>query len=105
MPPAVVTRVFPATVRSEAKRLVDDAVVEKKFVVVALDPVALRKVKFWRVDDPVARRFANERVPVAVMFAAEMFPEMSAFPCTERVCDGVVVPIPKFPEASIVVLV
>ncbi len=45
------------------KRLVDDAVVEKKFVVVAWVPVALTKVKFWRVEDPVIRScppiFAN----------------------------------------------
>ncbi len=38
------------------KRLVLDAVVEKKLVVVALEPVALMKVKFCKVDDPVARK-------------------------------------------------
>ena len=31
------------------KRLVDEAVVEKELVVVALVPVAFKKVKFWRV--------------------------------------------------------
>ena len=39
-----------------AKRFVDDAVVLKKLVVVAADPVALMKVKFWSVLDPVAKR-------------------------------------------------
>ena len=34
------------------KRLVELAVVAKKFVVVAEVPVALTKVKFWRVLDP-----------------------------------------------------
>ena len=38
------------------KRLVDEAVVEKKLVVVAEEPVAFKKVKFWRVEDPVTRR-------------------------------------------------
>jgi len=32
-------------------------------VVVAAEPVALTKVKFWRVDDPVRRRFAKVLSP------------------------------------------
>ena len=36
----------------DRKRLVVDAVVEKKLVVMALVPVALMKVKFWRVVEP-----------------------------------------------------
>ena len=36
--------------------MVELAVVEKKLVVVALLPVALMKVKFWRVDEPVAKK-------------------------------------------------
>ena len=40
-----------------ALRFVDDAVPAKKFVVVALVPVALTKVKFWRVEDELTRRF------------------------------------------------
>ena len=45
-----------------AKRLVLDAVVAKKLVVVAEVPVAVVKVKFWRVEDPVTKRepFAAE---------------------------------------------
>lgn len=39
-----------------AKRLVDEAVVEKKLVVVAEVPVALEKVKFWSVVEPVTRK-------------------------------------------------
>lgn len=38
-------------------RFVEEAVVEKKLVVVAADPVAFTKVKFWRVEEPVRRRF------------------------------------------------
>ena len=48
------------------KRLVDDATDAKKLVVVAADPVAFTKVKFWRVEEPVAAMFAAERVPVRV---------------------------------------
>src|SRR3989338_5281744 len=38
-------------------------------------------------------------VPVAVMLAAEIFPEKSPFPCTESLNseDGAVVPMPKYP--------
>ena len=45
------------------KRLVEDAVVEKKLVVVAEVPVALVKVKFWRVVELVRRRVAGLREP------------------------------------------
>ena len=38
------------------KRLVVEAVVEKKLVVVAEVPVAFPKVKFWRVVEPTTRR-------------------------------------------------
>ena len=38
------------------KRLVDDAVVLKKLVVVALVPVAFLKVKCWRVVEPTTKR-------------------------------------------------
>jgi hypothetical protein len=46
------------------KRLVDDAVVEKWLVVVALVEVELRKVMFWRVEEPVTRRLAIEAIEV-----------------------------------------
>ena len=67
--------VVPASkVRVEAKRLVDDAVVEKKFVVVAEVPVAFTNVKFWRVVEPV-----NASVPITpvppVMLVAKRFVE------------------------------
>ena len=49
------------------KRFVVEAVVEKKLVVVALVPVALTKVKFCNVDEPVTKRLDKvERPPVAV---------------------------------------
>jgi hypothetical protein len=50
-----------------AKRLVEEAVVAKELVVVACVPVALTKVKFWSVEEPVARMFANVASPFPVM--------------------------------------
>lgn len=41
------------------KRLVELAVVENKLVVVAEVPVALTKVKFWRVEEAVAKILAK----------------------------------------------
>ena len=38
-------------------------------------------------------------VPVAVIFADEIFPDMRIFPCTERSVLGVFVPSPKNPCA------
>jgi hypothetical protein len=46
-----------------AKRLVEEAVVVKLFVVVALVPVAFTKVKFWRVEEPLTRRLAIVESP------------------------------------------
>ena len=51
--PPLVVKTVPPTARFEAKRFVELAVVAKKFVVVALVPVAFTKVKFWKVVDPV----------------------------------------------------
>jgi len=49
------------------KRFVLDAVVAKRLVVVAFVVVELSPVKFWRVEEPVTRRFESvERPPVAV---------------------------------------
>ena len=41
------------------KKLVVDALVEKRFVVVAEVPVAFMNVKFCKVEEPAARRFPN----------------------------------------------
>ena len=51
------------TVRFERLAFVPVKLVENKLVVVADVPVAFRKVKFWRVDDPVASMLVAERVP------------------------------------------
>jgi hypothetical protein len=64
--PAVLMRPFP--VRSVKYSPLIPRFVVKRFVVVALDPVALRNVKFWSVDEPVARIFAAESVPDNVSF-------------------------------------
>jgi hypothetical protein len=67
---------FPETVSDPAvatprfelveNRFVDEAVVAKKFVVVAEVPVAVVKVKDWRVEEPLATMFCAVRVPVRV---------------------------------------
>ena len=46
--------------RDVEKRLVDEAVVAKKLVVVAFVPVALVKVNLCSVDEPVARKLVVE---------------------------------------------
>ena len=48
--------------KEAVKRLDDDAVVEKRLVVVAEVPVALTKVKFWRVVEPTMRRLPLESI-------------------------------------------
>lgn len=57
------------------------------------------------VTDPRVVAPDTERVPVAVMLAAVMFPEISALPWTERVWAGEVVPMPTLPEESMVMTV
>ena len=54
----VLNTVSDPKVEVEAKRLVELAVVAKKLVVVAEVPVALTKVKFCKVVEPVAKMFA-----------------------------------------------
>lgn len=54
-------------VRREEKRLVDEAVVEKKLVVVALVPVAVVKVKpLVKVDEAVERKPFKSPIVVEV---------------------------------------
>ena len=48
---------------------------------------------------PFTRMTGVVIVPVAVMFAPEMFPDTRIFPCTERSVLGVFVPSPKSPFA------
>src|SRR3989344_8364308 len=48
--------------------------------------------------DEAQRLSATLMDPVAVIFATlVIFPEISVLPCTERRCDGEVVPIPNKP--------
>lgn len=63
VPPVQVRTLFEAQVEVSPppkklveKRLVDEAFVAKKFVVVAEVPVAFRKVKCWSVVEPETRR-------------------------------------------------
>ncbi len=51
------------------------------------------------VEVPVPKTVS---VPVAVILATEVrFPEIKALPCTPKLCDGVVLPIPKPPPKAI----
>ena len=55
-------KLWPFTESTEVKRLVLDAVLEKKLVVVAEVPVAVLKVNDWRVVEALARMLV--KVPV-----------------------------------------
>ena len=86
----------------EVKRLVELAVVENKLVVVAEVPVAFRKVKFWRVVEPVARMFANVPRPVEESVFKNALPEtVSAVEdAYGKVLAVVVVPVKYAPTIS-----
>ena len=62
VPPAQVKTLFdwqverPAPLKRAVKRLVEEAVVLKKLVEVALELVELTAVKFWRVVEPTTKR-------------------------------------------------
>ena len=60
VPLAVELRVKPFKVKSWEKRLVDEAVVEKRLVVVAEVPVAFWKVKFCKVVEPITNKSPDE---------------------------------------------
>ena len=81
------TKPFPATVSSEEKRLVEEAVVEKRLVVVALVKMPVVEKKLVEV----------EKVVVELPWTMRL-PEMRPLPLTERACEGPVVPIPKKPK-------
>jgi len=93
---AVVVRV-PILALAE-KRLVDDAVVEKKLVVVALVPVALRKVKFCRVDEPFDKRLAKVPSPVDVKLPP--FPVLKKMLVEEAVVEKKLVVVADVPVAD-----
>ena len=77
----------------ESKR----ARVEKREVEVADVPVALLKVKFCRVVEPVRARFVTVTVPVAIRLVSVRLPENRAEPATEKREPGEVVPMPTKP--------
>jgi hypothetical protein len=96
----------PPTLRSEAERLVEEAVVAKKLVVVAEVPVALTKVKFWRVEDPERSRL--ERVvspPVAVSVPVKFAVDEIVWPLIkpEVIVPEVIFPRTEFPAVKLVV--
>jgi hypothetical protein len=69
----VTTKAFDPTFAKEANKFVVDAVVAKKFVVVAAVPVAIVNVKFWSVDDacdtkPLLAKIVIEDVGVRYPF-------------------------------------
>jgi hypothetical protein len=105
----------------DAKSRVLEAVVAKNDVVVAFVVVALMPVKFWSVDEPVARKllrkatpetvtavdeaYGNEeaaRVEVAVKMRPVICPAITASPVTESGVPGDDVAIPTSPAESII---
>ena len=65
------------------QRLVDEATEAKKLVVVAFVEVELREVKFWKVLEPVTRRFESEvKPPVAVSVPVKFAAEEMVWPFT-----------------------
>jgi hypothetical protein len=81
-------RLFMSPVR--AVMVVDEAVVAKKLVVVAAVPVALRKVKFWSVDELLASNWLKVPSPVVVIFPLEVIPPPVAVVKRRLVDDAVV---------------
>ncbi len=72
-----------------------------KLVVVALEVVALRAVKFWSVVEPVANMLSAVSVPVAVMLVAVKLPAKNPLPTTESAANGLVVPMPTLPPIKV----
>ena len=92
---------MPPTVRSEEKRLVDEAVVEKRLVVVAFVPVALMKVKFWRVEEPVRRRLERVvRPPVTLSVPVKLAAEEIVWSLIRPEVIGPAVRVPMLPEVE-----
>jgi hypothetical protein len=84
-----------------AARFVEEAVVAKKLVVVAEVPVALRKVKFWRVLEPVRRRFESVvNPPVAVRVPVKLAVDEIVWPLIK---PEVMAPRVEFPAVKVVV--
>ena len=78
----------------------DAVFVTERYVVVAFVDVAFTMVRLVIVEVlPFTRMTGVVIVPVAVMFADEIFPDTRIFPCTERSVLGVFVPSPKNPCA------
>ena len=71
--PRPVEVILPTELIAVAKRLVEDAVVANDVVEVALVVVEFNPVKFWRVDEPLERRFPKVPRPVANMVPAVVF--------------------------------
>jgi len=95
------TSPVPPTVRSEEKRLVDEAVVEKRLVVVAEVPVALMKVKFWRVEEPVVRRLERVvRPPVTLSVPVKLAEEEIVWSLIRPEVIGPAVRVPMLPEVE-----
>jgi hypothetical protein len=94
----------PFTVRVEKlavveKRSVDEATDENKLVVVALVPVALIKVKFWSVDDPVTSKFESVvKPPVAVMVPVKLAAEEMVW---LLIAPDVMAPVVREPDEDI----
>ena len=83
--PFTVPEVILPKVAAVAKRLVVDAVVEKRLVVVAWVPVAFTKVKFCKVEDPFTKRLAAVAKLLMVTLFAKVALELPSIRSAETV--------------------
>jgi hypothetical protein len=82
-------------------RFVDEAVVEKRDVVVALVPVALTNVKFWRVEEPVSSRFESVvSPPVAVTVPVKLAADDIVWPLIRPEVSVPAVSVPILPDVE-----
>jgi hypothetical protein len=85
-----------------AKRFVDEAVVLNMVVVVALVDVEFRNVTFWRVEDPVTRRFGAVSNPVVVRAEVKRLVKVPVVEKKEVVVAAVPVAVLKVNCCSVV---
>jgi hypothetical protein len=95
------TSPFPPMVSDDENKFVDEAVVVNRLVVVAELPVAFTKVKFWRVVEPVRRRFERVvRPPVAVRVPVKDAAEEIVWPFINPDVIAPAVILPVFREVE-----
>ena len=106
----IVCPLISPAVKTVAKRLVEEAVVAKKLVVVALVEVEFSAVKFWRVDEASDRKppvrverpetLSELRVPTLVREEAKTFEARVAPVSVPAGAEPVIFPV-RFPVAVV----